>query len=81
MKRNYSYHYTRYIQVNRKRQKICYQVPWEGRRMAMIGSFGSYVNGARYGYFVNHLPVKKARSMGIHIWRSLSNTLLALILS
>lgn len=40
----------------------------------MIGSFGSYVNGARYGYFVNHLPVKKARSMGIHIWRSLSNT-------
>ncbi|EOB07809.1 hypothetical protein Anapl_03794 [Anas platyrhynchos] len=46
MKRNYSYHYTRYIQVNRKRQKSCYQVPWEGRRMA-IGSFGSYVNGAR----------------------------------
>ena len=46
-----------------------------------ISSFGSYVNGTRRGNFVNHLPVKKARTVGIHIQRRLSNMLLAVILT
>lgn len=32
-----------------------------------IRSFGSYVNGTRRGKFVNHLPAKKAGTVGIPI--------------
>lgn len=78
MNGNYSYHYTRNSLVNRKKPRRfasrCYG-RGEGNGDQQLCQPCEWDQARQF----NHLSVEKVRTIGIHIYRRLPNTLLALI--